>query len=214
MSTLGDLKQEIADDLDKNLTDEPYGAMIASGINAAIRYYQNTRFFFNETRDETFATVADQSIYTGTDSAAIPKFIEFDQIVLMDGTEPVALAQISPTEWEVLTASGDNTGRPCAWCYFNRSIGLYPIPNDAYTVRLVGHIMKDAPTDDDDDENVWVAEAYELIRARACVQIAQRRLKAPEVAALHAPMEMDERNRLIAETASRVATSYIVPTDF
>lgn len=214
MSTLSDLKQEIADDLDKNLTDEPYGTMIAKAINSAIRHYQNTRFYFNETRDETFSTVASQKLYTSTDSASIPKFIEFDQIILMDGTEPVELEQFTPLDWEVLTASGNGTGKPRFWAYFNRSIGLYPIPDAVYTVRMIGQIMKEAPTDDADSSNVWITEAFELIRARACVQISQRRLKAPEVAGLHAPIEAMELSRLLGETASRVGTGYVTPTEF
>lgn len=214
MTTLGALKQDIADDLDKNLSDAAYEAMIGSAVTAAIRHYQRTRFYFNETRDETFATVAAQKLYSSTDDAAIPKFIEIDQIVLMDGTEPNELCQIDPKKWEMLTASGSSTGRPNSWCYFNESFGLYPIPDAAYTIRPIGHIMKAAPTADDEANNVWMLEAYELLRARCVTQLAQRRLRDPELAGLHGPVEMDELSRLNGETTTRIATGFVTPTEF
>lgn len=214
MTTLALLKQDIADDLDKNLSDAAYAAIIASAVNAAIRHYQRTRFYFNETRDETFVTVADQKLYAKADDATIPKFIEIDQIVLMDGTEPYELCQITPKEWEMLTASGSSTGRPDSYCYFNESFGLYPIPDAAYTVRPIGHIMKDAPAADDEANNVWMIEAYELLRARCVTQIAQRRLRDAELAGMHGPVEMDELSRLNGETTSRIATGFVTPTEF
>jgi len=214
MTTLAKLKQDIADDLDKNLEDAPYAAMIADGITKAIRYYQNTRFYFNESRDETFQTVANQKIYSSSDDVAIPRFIAVDQVILIDGAEPAELCQINPKEWEMLTASGTSVGRPESWCYFNQSIGFYPIPSAAYTIRVIGQFMKAGPSSDADAGNVWMTEAFELLRARVCVQLAQRRLKSPEVAALHAPMEADELNRLSSETASRVGTGFVTPTEF
>lgn len=214
MSTLRELKQDIADDLDRNLADEPYGAMIAKGIEKAIRYYQNTRFYFNESRDETFGTVSGKKLYSGSDDISIPKFIAVDLVTLMDGTEPSELEQMSPKAWEMLTASGAATGKPESWCYFDQSIGLYPIPDAAYTVRVIGQFMKAGPSSDDEPGNVWMNEAFELLRARVCVQLAQRRLKAPEVASLHAPIESDELSRLKGETNIRVGTGFVTPTEF
>lgn len=210
MTTLALLKSEIADDLDRtDLTTQ-----IASEINKAIRHYQRTRFYFNETRDETFATVADQKVYTKVDSAIIPKFIEIDQICVMDGTQPNDLDEINPKEWEMLTASGDSTGKPCSWTYFNTSFGFYPIPDQAYTVRPIGHIMKDAPADDNEADNVWMTEAFDLIRARACAMLAARKLRDVNLAQLHKQVEADEETRLLSETTTRIGTGFVTPTEF
>jgi hypothetical protein len=210
MTTLALLKAEIADDLDR--TD--LATQITSEISRAIRYYQRTRFYFNETRDETFSTVSDQKLYSSSDDAAIPEFIEIDQIYLMDGSEPQELEEINPKEWELLTASGGATGRPCAFCYFNRSLGFYPIPDQAYTIRPVGHIMKDEPADDAETGNVWMTEAFDLLRARVCAQLGQRKLRDVSLVQAHRPLEQDELWRLNSETNTRVGTGFVTPSEF
>ena len=74
MTTLATLKSRIADDISRSdLTTQ-----IANSITDAITYYQNRRFFFNETRSETFDTVAAQSLYRSSDDAAIPTFARLD----------------------------------------------------------------------------------------------------------------------------------------
>lgn len=210
MTTLALLKAEIADDLDRtDLT-----SVIASEISKAIRHYQNTRFYFNETRDETFATVADQELYSSSDDTAIPKFIELDQVSILDGTEFVELDQMDPREWEALTASGSTTGRPTDYCLFDQKIGLYPIPDGIYTVRLAGLYMKAAPATDNEASNVWMTEAFDLIRARVCYKIGLRKIRDGEIVAAFKTDENEELARLKSETASRTGTGYMVPTEF
>lgn len=210
MTTLTLLKAEIADDLDRtDLT-----AAIASEITRAIRHYQATRFYFNESRDETFATVANQKLYSSSDDTAIPKFIEVDQIYLLDGTEPVELEQIDPREWEILTASGTDTGLPECWCYYDQKIGFYPIPDAAYTVRILGQFMKAGPASDGEANNVWMTEAFDLLRARVCGQLALRKLRDADLLQTQKAAEADELARLNRETASRLATGFVVPTEF
>lgn len=211
MTTLAALKADIDEDLDRGGTlDEA----IASEISRAIRFYQRTRFYFNETRDETFSTVASQKLYSATDDEAIPEFIEIDQICLMDGNEPQELDEISPKEWEILTASGEATGRPCSYTYFNRSLGFYPIPDQAYIIRPIGHIMKDAPASDDEAGNVWMLEAFDLLRARVCAQLGQRKLRDVSLVQAHRPLEQDELWRLNCETNTRLGTGFITPSEF
>lgn len=210
MTTLALLKAEIADDLDRtDLTTQ-----IATEITKAIRHYQRTRFYFNETRDETFSTVADQEIYSSSDDAAIPKFIEIDQIVLMDGTQPTELDYIDPKTWEMLTASGTATGKPDSWTYFNMAIGLYPIPDAAYTIRPIGHIMKDEPATDTEADNVWMTEAFDLLRARVCGQLSIRKTRDMEFYQMQRQVESDELSRLSSETTSRLSTGFVTPTEF
>lgn len=210
MTTLALLKAEIADDLDRS----DLATQIATEITKAIRHYQRTRFYFNETRDETFSTVADQEIYSSSDDAAIPKFIEIDQIVLIDGTQPTELAYIDPKEWEMLTASGTATGKPGCWTYFNMSIGLHPIPDDAYTIRPVGHIMKDEPATDSEAGNIWMTDAFDLLRARVCAQISIRKTRDMEFYQMQKQVESDELARLNSETTSRISTGFVTPTEF
>jgi hypothetical protein len=210
MATFADLKAEIADDLER----PELATTIAAETTRAITYYQKTRLYFNETRDVTFSTVANQKLYTTADSASIPKFEEFDQVNVEDGTTIVELDEIYPDEWELLTASGASTGRPLNWTYFNQSIGLYPIPDQAYTIRLIGHIIVDAPTSDADSTNVWITEAFELIRARTCAQICMKKTRDTDGVQLYRAAEMEELNRLKKLTASRVGTGFVTPSEF
>jgi len=245
MTTLTLLKAEIADDLDRtDLT-----SAIASEITRAITYYQDTRFYFNETRDCVIATAADQRLYADEDvegivyrivtddddqivrdenddvvifpessdvtsvGDALSDFIEIDQ-VLFDADDAYELDEMSPKEWEILTASGDNTGRPTNWCYYGGSIGLYPIPDAEYAIRFIGHVKKAAPATDGEANNVWMIYAFNLIRARVCAQLALRKIRDSELFQMHTTAEAQELNRLLKESASKVGTGFVVPSEF
>jgi hypothetical protein len=245
MTTLATLKAEIADDLDRtDLT-----TAIASEITKAITFYQDTRFYFNETRDCVIATAADQRLYADEDvegivyrvvldadgeivedengdivifaedsdvtstGDALADFIEIDQVIL-EGSEAYELDEMSPKEWELLTASGDNTNKPTHWCYYGGAIGLYPIPDAQYAVRFIGHVKKAAPAADATANNVWMIHAFDLIRSRVCARLALRKIRDTELAAIHTAMEVDEKRRLLSESAAKTGTGFIVPTEF
>lgn len=209
MSTLAELKTEIADDLDRtDLTSQ-----IEREISRAIAFYQPTRFFFNETRDVTFSTVAAQSLYTVADSADIPNFYEIDQICIEDGGQKYEIDEISPKLWEVATGSGGSS-KPISWAYFNQSIGLYPVPDGAYTVRLIGHIKVDAPAADDEAGNVWMVTGFDLIRSHVCASLGLKKLRDQGLFQSHSMAAGVELSRLLAETAGRVGTGYVTPSEF
>lgn len=210
MTTLTALKAQIASDIDRtDLT-----TAIATEISSAIRHYQQKRFYFNETRDETFATVADQELYATGDDAAIPKFIKLDYITVLNGTDATRLEWMTPEDWEMLTISGTDTGVPTHYTRFQQKIGLYPIPNGIYTIRMAGHYMVAAPASDGEAGNVWMTEAYDLIRARVCAMLSIRPIRNPEMAQAHQFLEKMELDRLYAESASKMGSGYIMPTDF
>lgn len=210
MSTLTELVDEIVDDLDR--TD--LNAQILSEIGRAISFYQSTRFYFNETRDTLFSTVAGQRLYTSDDDRDIPDFYEIDQLTLEYDGQVDPLCEISPKEWEVLTGPSGAEARPRSWAYFNRSIGLFPIPDGIYGIRMIGLIKKAAPTTPDETGNVWMTEAFNLIRSRACSQIGLRKIRDVSIYETQARAESEELSRLLAQTASRVGTGNITPTDF
>jgi hypothetical protein len=209
MSTLGALKAEIADDLLRS----DLSTQIASEISNAIRYFQNKRFYFNETRGETFVTVAAQAVYSSTDDTAIPDFIEIDQITVTDGTSTWELDLLTPKEWEIATALATGS-RPTGYAYFNQSLMLYPTPDAAYTVRMIGHIKKTAPSTDEESGNVWMTEAYQLLRYRAAKMVSAMKMLDSGRAQLFANLEGDEFQRLKAETAARVTSNSVAPTEF
>lgn len=169
MTTKTLLKATIADDLARSdLTTQ-----IGEAIDTAIKHYQNTRFYFNEVRTVTFDTVAGQSTYTSSDSANIPKFVQLDQVFLVESTTIWELDRRDPIDMEYyLPASGASSGRPMSYAYFEQSFRFWPVPDAAYTIRPMGVIKKDVPATDDEASNVWMTQAYELIRCRAKAYLA------------------------------------------
>src|SRR3990167_8249278 len=98
MTTLAVMKSQLADDL--NRTD--ISTQIATAIESAIDHYRQTRFYWNETRGSTFATVASQSRYTSSDDADIPLWFQLDKVFVNDGTRERELSLYEPAEMEYL----------------------------------------------------------------------------------------------------------------
>src|SRR6478752_8456614 len=73
MTTYGDIKAAIADDIDD--TTGEYTTQIARAVLASIRYCERKTYYFNETRDITFSTVSGQQWYGAADNANIPTLV-------------------------------------------------------------------------------------------------------------------------------------------
>lgn len=211
MPTLGELKARIADDLVRSdLTTQ-----IAAEINDGITKFQRRRFWFNETRDETFSTVVGQYIYDYTDLASITDLIEVDALYSTVSSYVRQLRPVPPEELETLGGTNALTGEPTSWCYFAQSIRLYPVPNGVYSMRIQGQIRKAGPTDDNDTTyNVWTYEAFELLRCYAKRQIAMHTLRDLEMVAIMNDAVKSQINDLLAETSKRNGTGIIRPTQF
>ena len=210
MTTLSALKSEIADDLDRSdLT-----ATIASEITNAIRHYQSKRFYWNETRDDTFSTAASQTWYSSTDDADIPTFIHIDGMWVVESSTNYYLTRVHPVFFEDLIDGTAASGRPFDFTYLNRQIGLYPIPDAVYTVRMMGHVLIDAPASDSEANNLWMTEAFDLLRFRAAKRIYRHKLKDPDNGLIAAQDEAAELERLQGETNRRVGTGKLTPTQF
>src|SRR3990167_9795750 len=146
MTTLASLKSVLADDLNRS----DLSTQIGTAIESAIDHYRTTRFFFNETRGSTFATVASQSRYTSSDDADIPLWFQLDKVFVNDGTRERELSIYEPAEMEYLlgeTSPPENV--PYAYAYYDRSFWLYPVPGAVYTVRPIGAIEMASPAADD-----------------------------------------------------------------
>ena len=150
-------------DLTSNITD---------AINDAILIYQPDRFFFNESRDVTFSTVAGQEFYTSADNANIPNILALDYIFKIIGPNSIALTYTLPKVMEDTSNSGTFSGEPYEYTYYQQKIRLFPVPNSIITIRLGAHIKLAGPTSDVDAANPWIIEGEWLIRSRAKYQIA------------------------------------------
>lgn len=208
-AVLSGLTSRIADDLARSdLTTQ-----IAAAINDAIEHYQSTRFYFNETRSVTFSTVAAQSLYTVSDSVSIPLFFDIDDILLTSGGSTWPLDRGDADELEWLVSSNAATGDPYSWAWIAQGVRLYPIPAAIRTIRMVGAIKVAAPTDDTAG-NVWMTEAFELIRCHAEGLLYSHTIKDADEGDRCFQLAELSKGRLERETSSKRATGIIRATSF
>ena len=208
--TRGGLKAIIADDLAR----ADLSTQIENAIEHAISERQEERFYFNETRTATFATVADQSTYTVTDDTDIPLFYELDGLTLMDsGGQRFDLGSpIDPVEMHLLLNSSAATGQPSCYTYFEESFVFHPIPDAVYTITPIGHIKITAPAADDTENNKWMTEAFQLLRADAKAYLYAHVIRDTEEAGVMVDAAQGALAKLRSRTSRKRASGYIRPT--
>lgn len=164
---LAAMKARIADELARaDLTSQ-----IALAITDAIRYYQNERFAFNESRDITFSTVATQDFYGAAANASIPLMFAFDYLIVYIGGVPFELKRKPPIEVELYNQNGLVKGQPTRYTFYNKQIRIGPVPDAVYLLRVAGQITYAVPASDAEANNPWMIDAEKLIRARAKQEI-------------------------------------------
>lgn len=211
MATLLVMKNRIADELRRaDLTNQ-----IANAISDAIAFHERERFWFNESRDKTLTTVAAQRIYTSSDATWIPNVIEVDAMFVTVSGQNRCVSKADPAELELLSDSSGSSGPPYHWAYLNSNIQLYPIPDDAYTVRVLAHVRLDALAGDS-STNAWTTEAEMLIRRTAKIFLTAEVKDGAdkESLVLLDPLVRQSLDALRAETSRRKTIGRIVPTQF
>lgn len=211
MTTLAVLKAEIADDLERtDLTTQ-----IAEAITAAITHWQAERFYFNESRLNTFVTVAAQSTYTSSDDGDIPNFLQIDYVKLIDSDGQIyTLLRQDPEDIEDLLFTGTSSGRPYSYAYWEESFRLFPVPDDVYTIRPVGHVLKAEPAADGATGNVWMTAGYDLIKAEALERLSKFKERDLDYAGTNREAKIAALSRLWRLSSKKTATGQIRPTQF
>lgn len=210
MTTQTIMKARIADEFSRSdLTSQ-----IAYAITDAIERYQSERFWFNESRDVTFSTVASQEYYTSSDNAMIPDLYFIDYAVMTVGGAISILSRYTPELMERLSDNGTQTGEPTSYTYYQKKIRLYPVPTQVYTVRLAGHVKVAAPASDSEADNVWMTDAERLIRARAKYNLALDVLRDGDIATAQAAAVNEAFEQLKGRTNLQTGTGIVAPTQF
>lgn len=168
MGTLTIMKARIADELARtDLTSQ-----IAYAITDAIAAYEDERFHFNETRALTFPTVANQEFYDSDDAASIATIQKIDYVMVYVGDIPHTLTYERPEDMEALSVSGTQSGTPWSYTWYGNQLRLYPVPDQAYTIRIGASVKIAAPATDGEASNPWMTHAERLIRSRAKNELA------------------------------------------
>jgi hypothetical protein len=208
---LAAMKARIADELARDdLTSQ-----ITLAISDAINFYKHERFEFNESRDLTFATVAQQEAYGSAANPAIATLRSFDYLLLyVGGILQGEIRRRQPLEIELANNSGNFYGQPRGFAFYNRQIRLSPIPDAVYTVRIAGRITYAAPASDAEAGNPWMIEAEALIRKRAKYELALNVTKDIEEAQRLAPQITEILDTLTGAANRLTGTGLVTPTQF
>jgi hypothetical protein len=203
----GTLQSRIADEIARSdLTSQIQGA-----IKDAIRHYERTRFYFNETTNN-FNTVAGQEYYGAAALADIPNMIAIDSMKIAVNGGDYTLRRYDFDHIEEISDPVTSSGDPDAYCYFNKQIRLYPIPNSAATITVAYH-KRFSELSASGDTNPWVDDAEELIRTRAkrnlYLHVIRDKAQADDLAETEAGLA----SALLGETAGRALTG-LRPTVF
>jgi hypothetical protein len=179
MSTLSTMKSRIAAELCRtDLT-----SLIATAIQDAIDAYTDERFHFAESRAITFSTSDGQEFYDSDDAASIATINVIDYAVVYVGNDPHTLRYERPEDMEHLSVNGTQEGTPWSYTWYGDQIRLYPVPDQAYTVRIGAAVKVAAPATDGEASNPWMTYAERLIRSRAKYELALHVLKDEALAA-------------------------------
>lgn len=155
MSTFGDMKSRIADELSRSdLTTQ-----IGLEILTAISHYETERWSWSEQR-------ATASTVTSTAFIALPTdFLDEDSLMITINGSKDPVRRVG-YEYIDKIDSGDYTGEPSVYAFYDGQIRLYPIPDRAYTITL-SYLKAQTALSADADTNDWTNEGEALIRARA-----------------------------------------------
>ena len=202
MTTLATMKTRIASELRRS----NISTQIASAIATAIESYQHERFWFNETREITFNTVSGQWQYDDGDEPDLALVLRWDYVKAEIGDNIYTLLPMSAEEIDTLNSDGDFTGQPLNWAFYNNQFLIYPVPNDAFPIRIAGMIAKAAPASDDEAGNPWMTHAERLIRCRAKYELYEHVLMDAVQAAKFSPdNDLGPTAKALSELRSRTA---------
>ena len=208
MTTLSVMKARIASELRRGST---LTSQIASAITDAIEAYQIERFWFNESRDLTFSTVANTGDYTSSTVSGLANIEKIDYVFMYEGNTENELFAIDPAELESSLTNGTSTGTPGEYCWYNNTFRLYPVPSAVWTIRIGHHKLMAAPASDSEASNVWMTYAERLIRCRAKYEMALHVLRDQALAELmvagieDALATLRRRTSRLTRTGSRVS---------
>lgn len=212
--TFSDMMLAIADDIDD--TTAEYTGQIQNAILGAIRFCERELYYFNETRDVTFTTVAGQQWYDVADNSNIPTLVRINEAYLeLSSGERRSMRRSTPEEMEYLSDNSASVGEPYAWVYFGQRIRIYPVPSDTvYTVRLQLGPYRLAKIASTEDTNAWIIEAFDMIKARSKYILYKDILKDAAMAVEALNDYNDQEAKLKAETSRRNGRGFIRVTCF
>ena len=220
MTTYGDMQARIADELGGR-TD--LSAQIPLAIQTAIAKWERERFYFNELRAaNAFRTAQGQEFYGAADYAPLATIAHLDKVAILVSGNRYTLAPRLAQYLEDVSVNPSVQGQPIDYAYYAEQLRLYPIPDNAYAISLLGTTRFSALVNPG-DSNPWTLDAEALIRCEAKMDLYENTLQQPDLAdrmrlLIHGdPSKPGHRGYLYAlkaETARRAAVGRTRPSYF
>lgn len=204
MATYAELQSNIANYFSRS----DLNSTIQEAIKRAIKYYERENFWFTEAKG-SFVTVSGTQNYTLT---ATVGYSAIEQVIMnyngyryeVDGVNYLDLNQLDATQ---------TFSTPSKWAETMGEIAFYPIPNGSYTVSYV-YQTKVSTLSSSADTNVFTIHAEDLIEARAAWWIALNKTQNSRRASEFKSIELDALSALKRETANRMSSGTLTPTQF
>jgi hypothetical protein len=208
MTTLGQLKADIAREITR--PDLVADGSVSSAIAAALRFYKRERFYFNVVEAHDIPAVIGQSDYD------LPNAVKIDNVFLVRTNGMSELTRVQPGVMAMALGNATGNGAPSSYAYADRKLRIYAKPDQPYTIRLAGLFYLDPPAADDEADNPWMTEAYDLIRyrAKAALYADFMEEQGAENVRMFSSAEAEQLEVLNGETALRSSTGFIEPTEF
>lgn len=190
MSTFGVMKTRLIDEM---LRDDLTADQLGNAINDAIELQEGERYGFNEKRYRIL-TVATQEYYDLTGPTLLTSagaavetgetLLEIDDIFVTISSSPYRLTPRTMqhmNEWQSATSQGP----PAEYTVYGRQLRLGRIPDQAYTLDLMGLArLGPNPLSGDSDTNAWMTEGGGIIRGQAKLILYRDLLRDDEGVAL------------------------------
>lgn len=202
MTTYGTMRTRILDELvnDGALTV----AQVNNAILTAIKHHERRPWWFNQ-KVGTFATVANQELYTSTELSDIPNIVQIQSLLVTSGSS--TKAPLRPVENGAIEDIQDGTvkGEPERYSRYADKLRLYPIPNAVYTMTM-SYIYKFTALSADSDTNSWTNECEELTRQAAKRIISADILHDDDLTMKFATLETAAMDILLTENRTRLGS--------
>jgi hypothetical protein len=220
MTTYGDMQNRIADELGGRAD---LAAQVQLAIQTAIAKWERERFYFNELRAaNAFSTAQGQEFYGASDYAPLATIAHLDKVTVLVSGNRYTLAPRLAQYLEDVSVNPLVRGQPIDYAYYAEQLRLYPIPDNAYPVSLLG-TTRFAALANPGDSNPWMLDAEALIRCEAKMDVYENTLQQSDLAdrmrlLIHGdPSKPGHRGYLYAlkaETARRAAVGRTRPSYF
>ena len=193
--TLGETINKL---LDECWRTGEFTSQAAEYIDQAIQHYKGESFWFNEDRATT-NTVQGQKRY------ALPD--DYQQVKTLSISDSDSEYELTRRTYEEMLElyPDDSEGMPTDYCIDRQEIWLGPVPNDAYTLRIL-YQREPVTATAEAQTNIFLDNANALIRAYAGKMLTGLVLRDAEAASLFAMIETQELQKLRGETTKRLMT--------